>query len=85
MMNNIDEFIRQLLRFTEGENVSQLLVVLAFGLTTVVGIVLRRFRARAVRRLQAAAAVYGEREIARHQRLHVSRRVFNARSELQIR
>src|SRR4029077_4123320 len=99
MMYNIDEFTRQLLQFTEGEELLALLVALAFGLTTVVGIVLRRFRTRAVSRLQAAAAAYAEREIAQERRLHepssvrlvsqpdrrVSRRIFNACSQLQTR
>jgi hypothetical protein len=71
-MDNIREFTRQLLRFAEGEDVSKLVVVLAFGLTTVVGFVLGLFRARAFRRLQAAAAAYAEREIAQRRRLHES-------------
>jgi hypothetical protein len=70
MLDIIGEFARQLLRFPEGENASKLVIVLAFGLTTVVGIVLRVLRDRAVRRMRAAAAAYAGREMARHRRLH---------------
>jgi hypothetical protein len=70
MMDNFDEFIRQLLRLAEGEDVSKPLVALAFGLTTVTGIVLGLFRECAVRRLQAAAAACAKREMAQHRRLH---------------
>jgi hypothetical protein len=70
MTDNIGEFTRQLLRFAEGKDVSKLVVVSAFVLTTVVGFVLGLFRARALRRLQAAAAAYAEREMAQRRRLH---------------
>jgi hypothetical protein len=68
-MHNIDEFTRQFVRFTERDDFSKLVVVIVFGLMTVIGIVLGLFRARAVRRLQAAADAYAEREMAEYRRL----------------
>ena len=72
MMDNFHELTRQLLRFTEVDDLSPLLAAMAFGFTTVAGIVLRLFRARAVRRIQAVAAAYADREMAQHRRFHAS-------------
>lgn len=65
---DICEFIRQLFRAPEGEDASKLVIVLAFGLTRVVGFVFGLLRARAIRRVQAAAAACAERELAQHRR-----------------
>jgi hypothetical protein len=69
-MNSFDEISRHLLQFTESADGSTMLVVLAIALAAVVGIVLRVFRARTIRRLQSAAAAYAEREMSQQRRIH---------------
>jgi hypothetical protein len=67
-MMDICEFIRQIFCVPEGEDASKLMIVLAFGVTRVVGFGIGMWRARTIRRVHAAAAAYAERVLAQHRR-----------------